>query len=295
MRPVNWKLLLGNIGSRFLGVVLLVAAAAKAVEPGAFAQQIQLEDLDFLFAASTVVVIALALETGLGLLLLAGLRQIWVLAPASLMVAFFVFLNGRNYWLVLNGLRDENSSCGCFGSLLERTPAEAFWQDTLLLVPPLLLAVWGRTSGKRPRPVTSLLVASAAAVAVMVYAGTNSDLEFVEIADRIGNQPVTESFLRTDDYQLIIGETEAVQAEIYHSEASVTFLILCPRLPRPVLLKPRTGTVESVAATEILKRADNSISLIPDAAIQQHGEFQVTADGISFALDEEHLIFKPVG
>ena len=37
-------------------------------------------------------------------------------------------------------MRAGRAGCGCFGNLVQRTPAEAFWQDLLLLVPPLLLA-----------------------------------------------------------------------------------------------------------------------------------------------------------
>ena len=103
----------------FLGLVLLVAAVAKALEPGAFAEQIRLEQLDFLFSVRTVTLIALALEVGLGTVLILGIRRLWVLFPATLLASFFLFLTGRNYWLVLNGLRDEDAACGCFGSLIE--------------------------------------------------------------------------------------------------------------------------------------------------------------------------------
>ena len=69
------KQLVGSIGGIFLGLVLLVAAVAKAVDPGKLVQQIELEGLDFLFAATTVTLIALAIETGLARCLIRPARD----------------------------------------------------------------------------------------------------------------------------------------------------------------------------------------------------------------------------
>ena len=51
---MRWKPRLGTAGAIFLGLVLLVATWAKGLEPGAFAEQIRLEELDFLFSARIV-------------------------------------------------------------------------------------------------------------------------------------------------------------------------------------------------------------------------------------------------
>ena len=121
---------LGTFGGAFLGIVLLVAVWAKALDPAAFVEQIHTEGLDgFLLPAQAVALIALALEAGLGLALVLGVRRKWVLVPATLLVAFFLFLTGRSWWLAAHGLRTDAASCGCFGNLVQRTPAEAFRQD----------------------------------------------------------------------------------------------------------------------------------------------------------------------
>jgi hypothetical protein len=143
-RSFSWQALLGTLGGVVLGGVLLFAAWAKILDPSAFADQIRLEGLDFLLPAAAVAAIALALEIGLGGALLLGIRRLWVLIPTALLVVFFLWLTGRNYWLTEQGLRSASESCGCFGNLVQRSPAEAFWQDLLLLVPPLLLAFLGR-------------------------------------------------------------------------------------------------------------------------------------------------------
>ena len=74
-------------------------------------------------------------------LLVLGVRYRAVLVATGLLVAFFLFLTGRAYWRDVNGIvAGDPASCGCFGNLLDRSPAEAFLQDVVLLVPGLLLA-----------------------------------------------------------------------------------------------------------------------------------------------------------
>lgn len=185
-RPRLWWV--GTIAGVVLGVVLLVAVWAKAVDPASFAEQIRLEKLDFLLSAQSIALIALALETGLGLALLLGVRRLWVLIPASFLVAFFLFLTGRSWWMSAHGLRDAAASCGCFGNLVQRTPAEAFWQDLVLLVPPLLLAFAGRGSRGQRGPLfppvrTAVVVLST--VAVTLFAWKAPELPLDNVATRL--------------------------------------------------------------------------------------------------------------
>ena len=81
-RPILWWV--GTFGGAFLACVLLFAVWAKAIDPPSFVDQIHTEGLDFLLPARAVALIALALEAGLGLLLLLGVRRKWVLIPATL-------------------------------------------------------------------------------------------------------------------------------------------------------------------------------------------------------------------
>jgi len=149
-QPASWKRGLGTIAGVFLGLVLLVAAWGKVIDPVVFAEQIGIEGLDFLFSAEAVALIAIGIEIALGVALVLGLRRLWVLLPAAALTAFFLFLTGRHYWYFAQGIVDDSVSCGCFGNLVLRTPAEAFWQDLFLLVPALVLAFVGRTEGEFP-------------------------------------------------------------------------------------------------------------------------------------------------
>jgi hypothetical protein len=185
MPNITWVRILGTAAGIFLGGVLLFAVATKALDPLAFQEQIGAEGLDLLLSAPAVSWIALALEAALGFALLAGLRRLWILFPAVCLVLFFLFLTGRAYWLEAHGLLgEEASSCGCFGHLVDRSPAEAFWQDLLLLVPPLALAFLGR-GGRRPLPVKRLAAIGVATAAVMGFAWSAPALPLDDWATRL--------------------------------------------------------------------------------------------------------------
>ena len=181
--PLLWWV--GTFGGAFLGCVLLIAVWGKALDPAAFAEQIRIEGLDFVLPAPAIGLIALALETGLGIALLLGLRRKWVLIPAVLLVVFFLALTGRAWWLAAHGLRDEAASCGCFGNLVQRTPAQAFWQDLALLVPPLLLAFLGRDRRPPLFPPLRTAVAFVSALAVAVFAWKAPALPLDDLATRL--------------------------------------------------------------------------------------------------------------
>ena len=228
---------LGTLGGVFLGCVLLFAVWAKALDPAAFAEQIHAEGLDFALPAQGLALIALALEAGLGLALVLGLRRSWVVVPAALLVAFFLTLTGRAWWLAAHGLRPD-TSCGCFGNLVERTPAEAFWQDLLLLVPPLLLAFLGRDRGAPRFPPVRTALAAAGALLVVGFAWKAPDLPLDDLATRLhpGAQ-VNEMCAGSDDQRACL---DAVVPELRQGD----HLVVMANLDDPQL----TGSVDALNA-----------------------------------------------
>lgn len=185
----TWKRAVGYAGALALGVVLLVAAYGKALDPNAFAEQIVLEGVSFLLPAAAVALIAIALEVGLGTALVLNLRRLWVLVPAALLSLFFVYLNGRAWYLIATGRRTEEAACGCFGNLVERTPEEAFWQDLLLLGVPLALAFVGRPgpghADYRAVPPLRTAVAVLATVFAAGFAWRAPELPLDDLATRL--------------------------------------------------------------------------------------------------------------
>ncbi|HEX2252902.1 MAG TPA: MauE/DoxX family redox-associated membrane protein [Thermoanaerobaculia bacterium] len=175
----------GTAAGVFLGALYLVAAWAKAITPDAFAEQIRVEGLDFLLPAMAVALVALALEAGLGVALMLALRRLWVLVPTALLTVFFLVLTGRAWYLSAHGLREDVAGCGCFGNLVERSPAEAFWQDLLLLGLPTVLAFLGLPRGARRFPPLRTALVVVAAVAAPVLAWQAPGLPLDDLATRL--------------------------------------------------------------------------------------------------------------
>jgi hypothetical protein len=135
------------------------------LDPEAFAEQIRLEGLAGLATAFPLALGAIGLEVGLGVALVLGVRRPYVLIPAALLIGLFLVLTGRAYWHHLQGREPLAGSCGCFGALLQRSPAQAFWQDLLVLGPLLGLAFVGRPQGaQRPAPIVASAVLALFAV-----------------------------------------------------------------------------------------------------------------------------------
>jgi len=173
----TWKTRTGAVGGFVLGAVLVVALLPKVMDPWAFQAVIEQQGLDFLLPARAVAFVGLTAEALLGFALVLLIRRRWVLWPSVALVAFFLFLTGRHYYLDAHGLAVEGESCGCFGDMITRTPAEAFWQDLLLLVPALLLSFLGRPAESEPLPRKRLALAAVLSLGVLIYAATVSKPE----------------------------------------------------------------------------------------------------------------------
>jgi uncharacterized membrane protein YphA (DoxX/SURF4 family) len=249
---------LGTAAGVFLGAVLLVAVWAKALDPASFAEQIRVEGLDVLLSAQAVALIALVLEAGLGLALVLGIRRLWVLVPAAVLVAFFTFLTGRAWWMSAHGLR-EAESCGCFGNLVQRTPAQAFWQDLLLLVPPLLLSFVGRErSSGFPRLRTALV--AAATIAVAVFAWKAPELPLDNLATRLSPGVEVEEICAgaTDDAVCL----DTVAPELKQGK----HLVVMADLEDPAL-------AEAVAGLNKIKDEGGDVWMLSASPSEQHQAF----------------------
>ncbi len=94
-------------------------------------------------------------------------------------------------------------------------------------------------------------------------------------------------FQRTGEWLLEVGGAEVPNAEIYLSELAGAYLIISSKLPAPVILLPRTSSVQTVNLMKIDRLPDGSIDLLPGAALSSQGTFEVLGDGerVRFAVD----------
>src|SRR6202034_2155325 len=72
-----------------------------------------------------------------------------------------------------------------FGNLLQRSPAEAFWQDLALLLPALVLAFRGRDRTQRSWPPLRTALVGLALIAVPVFAWRAPELPLDDLATRL--------------------------------------------------------------------------------------------------------------
>ena len=126
--PAPWRLWSARLIEVIIGAVLLIAGLLKAYQPLDFIQQIT--DYRIVTAPTLVKVIAwiaITIECALGAALIVGYKR-RVVMPATIGL-FLIFLSAIG-WAWYTG---ATADCGCFGSWVKRTPAEAFLEDMLLL------------------------------------------------------------------------------------------------------------------------------------------------------------------
>lgn len=271
------------VGAAFLGAVLVVASIGKVLQPVLFVEQIRHEGLEILFSAETVALIALALETALGIALLLGVRHRYVLVLSTLLVAFFVFLTGRNYYWVLTGVRDSGYDCGCFGVFMQRTATEAFWQDLLLLIPALVLAYLD-PSARRLKPPAWKSGLIAVGTAVVVIWGA------VGIG-RPGFRPETTAlsaeggpvFVPTQQFRVEIDNLVDGAAQVLECELTLQFLIVSEKLPKVLLLDATTQNVYEVDLAPQSLQAAESFLLPPEVPLTRMTGFEVTDRGVTWS------------
>lgn len=174
----RWMRWVGLFSGILLGIVLLVSVYAKGLDPQGFALGIEKMKVIPAGLEWLAAVVTLALEAGLGLALVLGLRTRWTLIPTTLLITWFLVLLTKEFFLPT----PEASSCGCFGNLVQRSPGEALAEDAVLLV--LALAAWlGRPREIRMR--WRYFLAGAAAVGTIALAIIAPALPVDDLATRL--------------------------------------------------------------------------------------------------------------
>ena len=141
--PRELALHAGRLLAPALGLFFMFAAASKALDPVAFAGQIEAYEL--VTGAALTRALAwffIGLETVVGACLLFGVQR----RPALLAAAAMLFLfTGVAGWAWARG---QQHACGCFGTLVERTPAQTLFEDLVLLAC-VGLGLWYRPGSRR--------------------------------------------------------------------------------------------------------------------------------------------------
>lgn len=103
---------------------------------------------------------------------------------------------------------------------------------------------------------------------------------------------VFRGFLRSGDFTLVVDGKDVPAAEIFKQDSLPALLILTSALPSPVLVTPRTGSVETVNLMKVAKQSDGSVDLLADATLAPQGQFQVDGGDVSFTVDGRRVMLK---
>ena len=171
-------------GARILmGLLFVVAGAAKSIDPVVFyweaVSYLELVEIgrEAWPPIGRMALVLAPLEVLVGVALIIGWRPRLALPAATGMMVLFLAITGLAWY------RQADIDCGCFGTLVKRTPGEAFIEDAVMLG--LLLTAWrwgtARWTASRWKGSPSLAVgAGAVAAAVLVFG-------FAPQSDRVAN------------------------------------------------------------------------------------------------------------
>ena len=187
-----------------MGLIMLIAGATKVWDPVLFywesmpfAQMLGLEPQSWTRAGKLAQILS-PLECALGIALLLNWRPRLTFPVATALMTFFTALTAYAWNLGVT------ANCGCFGAVVDRSPAEATVEDAAML----LLLVFGWWSMRRTEPPTRSMgrwVVAGAAVAVLVLG-----VRFFPEVDRLDGSDlqvgVNLDGLRLNDLEMDLGE-----------------------------------------------------------------------------------------
>ncbi len=95
------------------------------------------------------------------------------------------------------------------------------------------------------------------------------------------------------EYQFELGGEVLAKAEIFQSRRAAAFLVLAPELSSPLLINPRTKSVESVHLMKVARQQDGSIDLLADATFGYLGTFRVAGTELDFDVKGKSARLRP--
>ncbi|MFA6234478.1 MAG: MauE/DoxX family redox-associated membrane protein [Bacteroidota bacterium] len=144
-----------------VGLVFLIAALMKALDPIAFQQQIAAYGIFpslSMIAAWTFIIIEVALAAGL-------IVNLFPRVVPLLTMAMLVFFIGITWYGMSIGLGEN---CGCFGNLVHRGPEQVIIEDALMAIGLLfsVVVLWSHQETRRTLRIGVVMTAAVLAAAV---------------------------------------------------------------------------------------------------------------------------------
>lgn len=112
-------------------------------------------------------------------------------------------------------------------------------------------------------------------------------------AQGVPSDAVLRGFQPTGDYTLFVNAKPVPAAEIYLNEKLPAMLVLTSALSSPILLTPRTGSVETVNIMKVSKQTDGSVDLLADAVLAPAGQFTTQGENVLFTFESKKVSLNP--
>ncbi len=113
----------------------------------------------------------------------------------------------------------------------------------------------------------------------------------------VGAQMPADSVLRDfepfGDFVLVVDGQASSRATIYQSQRAAAFLIRAAEFPEPVMVSPRTGTVETVGIMSLAQKTDGTVDILADAALTPSGAFRLDGEDVVFTVGGREGRLRP--
>lgn len=107
-----------------------------------------------------------------------------------------------------------------------------------------------------------------------------------------GADSLFKGFQPSSDYVLEVNGELDKGAEVYYQQKIPAFLVLPTKMSSPLLLVPRTKSVQSVNIMKITKQSDGSLDMMADAVFASKGQFSLDGTSILFAADGHDFLLR---
>jgi thiol-disulfide isomerase/thioredoxin len=100
-------------------------------------------------------------------------------------------------------------------------------------------------------------------------------------------------FQRSGKYILLVDGTKAEKARIFHSRLAASYLILDAGLGSPLLVSPRTRSVQTVPEKMVVEREDGNVYLLADVEPCDVCPFRLVRGQVSFEVEDHKACLAP--
>ena len=105
--------------------------------------------------------------------------------------------------------------------------------------------------------------------------------------------PQLQDFEPIGEFLFELGGQDLERAEVFVSERAMAYLIMAPELTSPLMLNPRTRTVESVHLMKVARRDDGTVDLLAGATLKPVSSFVIENQEVHFTLGDKVAKLKP--